>query len=46
LSATSAIPCVIHAAKSTEDLRGSIPGQLSDCRDELARAGERIVAGE
>ena len=44
--ATNLIPCVIYAAKSTEDLRGSIPGQLSDCRDALARAGERIVAGE
>jgi len=26
--------------------RGSIPGQLSDCRDALARVGERIVAWE
>src|SRR5258705_462913 len=32
-----ATPCVIYAAKSTEDRRGSIPDQLSDCRD----AGER-----
>jgi len=40
------IHCVLYAAKSTEDLRGSIPGQLRDCRDTVARATDRIIAGE
>jgi DNA invertase Pin-like site-specific DNA recombinase len=29
---TAAIPCVIYAAKSTEDKRGSIPEQLRECQ--------------
>jgi hypothetical protein len=33
------IHCVLYAAKSTEDLRGSIPEQLRDCRDAAARVG-------
>jgi len=37
---------VLYAAKSTEDLRGSIPGQLRDCHDAVATATDRIVAGE
>jgi Homing endonuclease associated repeat/Resolvase, N terminal domain/Recombinase/Recombinase zinc beta ribbon domain len=39
-------PCVIYAAKSTEDKRGSIPDQLRDCRDEIERALDRRIVGE
>lgn len=46
LSSLGLIHCVLYAAKSTEDLRGSIPGQLRDCREAIARATDRIVAGE
>jgi hypothetical protein len=35
----SLIPCVIYAAKSTEDRRGSIPGQLRECREAIEGAG-------
>jgi hypothetical protein len=31
----AAIPCVIYAAKSTEDKRGSIPEQLRECREAI-----------
>ncbi|MGO9490374.1 MAG: recombinase family protein [Solirubrobacteraceae bacterium] len=40
------IPCVLYAAKSTEDLHGSIPGQLEDCRETVERSGGRLIAGE
>jgi DNA invertase Pin-like site-specific DNA recombinase len=30
------VPAVIYAAKSTEDVRGSVPGQLADCRQAIA----------
>jgi hypothetical protein len=30
------VACVIYAAKSTEDRRGSIPGQLAECRAAIA----------
>jgi site-specific DNA recombinase len=40
------IACVIYAAKSTEDKRGSIPGQLEECRAMIATQPGRIVAGE
>jgi hypothetical protein len=33
------IHCVLYAAKSTKDRRGSIPEQLHDCRDAAARVG-------
>jgi Resolvase, N terminal domain len=46
LSGLALIHCVLYAAKSTEDLRGSIPGQLRDCRDAVERAEDRIIAGE
>lgn len=39
------IPCVIYAAKSTEDKHGSIPTQLADCR-ELAERQEWQVVDE
>jgi hypothetical protein len=32
MEAVGAIPCIIYAAKSTEDRRGSIPDQLQECR--------------
>ena len=39
------VPCVIYAAKSTEDRKGSIPDQLSECRAALADdLGRRFVA--
>lgn len=41
----AATPCVIYAAKSSEDKRGSIPTQLADCRA-AANADGGIVAGE
>jgi DNA invertase Pin-like site-specific DNA recombinase len=40
------IPCVIYAAKSTADLRGSIPGQVEECRATIATHPGRAVAGE
>jgi DNA invertase Pin-like site-specific DNA recombinase len=40
------IPCVIYAAKSTADLRGSIPGQVAECRAMIATHPGRTVAGE
>ena len=38
--------CVIYAAKSTEDRRGSIPGQLRECREAVESAGGRMIVGE
>jgi DNA invertase Pin-like site-specific DNA recombinase len=40
------IACVIYAAKSTEDRRGSIPGQLRECRDAVESEGGRVIVGE
>jgi DNA invertase Pin-like site-specific DNA recombinase len=40
------IACVLYAAKSTEDRRGSIPGQLEECRALIASGSGRVVAGE
>jgi DNA invertase Pin-like site-specific DNA recombinase len=40
------IRCVAYAAKSTQDLRGSIPAQLLDCREALDRAGDRLLVAE
>lgn len=37
--------CVAYAAKSTSDVRGSIPTQLEDCRAAIERAG-RVFAGD
>lgn len=42
----SSIPCVVYAAKSTEDRRGSIPDQLHDCCEAVASAGERVLVAE
>jgi hypothetical protein len=45
VDATAAIPCVIYAAKSTEDKRGSIPEQLRECREAVeADPRRRFVA--
>lgn len=41
---TPRIACVVYAAKSTEDLRGSIPTQLADCRAAAEAQGSRVVA--
>lgn len=35
MSGIELIRCVTYAAKSTEDIRGSIPDQLRDCRAAL-----------
>ena len=40
------IPCVIYAAKSTEDLRGSIPEQLRECREMVEADPRRSVVAE
>jgi DNA invertase Pin-like site-specific DNA recombinase len=40
------IACVIYAAKSTEDRRGSISGQLRECREAVESAGGRAIVGE
>lgn len=40
------LPAVVYAAKSTEDVRGSIPTQIADCREQITREGGRVVVGE
>lgn len=35
---------MLYAAKSTEDKRGSIPGQLDDCRAFAAESGLEVIA--
>jgi len=40
------IHCVLYAANSTEDRRGSIPDQLRDCCDATERAGDRLIVAE
>jgi site-specific DNA recombinase len=35
--------CVVYAAKSTEDVRGSIPDQVADCEAEIERRGGQVV---
>jgi DNA invertase Pin-like site-specific DNA recombinase len=40
------IACVIYAAKSTEDRRGSIATQLADCRTAIDVADERVIVAE
>lgn len=49
MAVSAPLPCVIYAAKSTEDRRGSIATQLEDCRRAIAesRDGEtRSIVGE
>jgi DNA invertase Pin-like site-specific DNA recombinase len=40
------IACVVYAAKSTEDLRGSLTTQVADCRGSIASNGDRRVVAE
>jgi DNA invertase Pin-like site-specific DNA recombinase len=40
------IRCVLYAAKSTEDRRGSIPDQLKDCRRAAGDSTDRVIVGE
>ncbi len=42
----SAVPCVLYAAKSSEDLRGSLIAQIEDCRQAVAEAGAREIVAE
>lgn len=42
---TAAVPAVLYGAKSTEDVHGSIPAQLAECRA-AAEAEDRIVVAE
>jgi hypothetical protein len=46
LERSDEIPCILYAAKSTEDPRGSIPDQLRECRAGIERESSRAVAGE
>jgi DNA invertase Pin-like site-specific DNA recombinase len=41
-----ATPCVLYAAKSSEDVRGSLITQIEDCRRAVAEAGERQIVSE
>jgi DNA invertase Pin-like site-specific DNA recombinase len=40
------VACVVYAAKSTEDRRGSIPDQVGDCREAIDREGGRTCLSE
>jgi DNA invertase Pin-like site-specific DNA recombinase len=40
------IPCLIYAAKSTEDRRGSIPGQIADCCAAISSSAGRMLVRE
>lgn len=40
------IACVLYAAKSTEDRRGSIPDQLRECRDAIDADERRLRVAE
>jgi Resolvase, N terminal domain len=42
----SVIPCVVYAAKSTEDRRGSISTQIAESMAAIDAVGGRVVAGE
>src|SRR5579862_7070654 len=46
MDSPSALPVVVYGAKSTEDPRGSIATQLTDCRVAVAQLGGRCVVGE
>jgi resolvase-like protein len=43
---TSLVPCVVYAAKSTEDRGGSIPDQLHECRSAIECEPGRSVLAE
>jgi DNA invertase Pin-like site-specific DNA recombinase len=40
------IHCVLYAAKSTEDRRGSIPDQLRDCQAAAGSSDDRLIVDE
>ncbi len=40
------IHCVLYAAKSTEDRRGSIPDQLRDCQQAAGSSEDRLIIAE
>jgi len=40
------IPCVIYAAKSSQDVRGSIPAQLAELRQAIAEDARRGVVAQ
>ena len=46
MEAREEIACVIYAAKSSEDRRGSIPDQLLDCRNAVSAQPERLAVAE
>ena len=39
-------PCIVYAAKSTEDRRGSIGDQLRECRANIEGTGRRHIVAE
>src|SRR4051812_34895440 len=42
----AALPVVIYGAKSSDDVHGSIPTQIADCRAAIERAGGRVLVGD
>src|SRR4051794_39162808 len=38
------MPCIVYAAKSSEDAKGSIATQVADCVAAVERRGGRLVA--
>lgn len=40
------VPCILYAAKSSEDIKGSLITQLEDCRRAVMRLGERQIVAE
>jgi DNA invertase Pin-like site-specific DNA recombinase len=40
------VPCVLYAAKSSEDVRGSLVTQINDCRQAATAAGGREIVSE
>jgi len=46
LERSGEILCILYAAKSTEDRRGSIPDQLRECRAAIGRESGREVVAE
>lgn len=43
---SAVVPCVLYAAKSNEDVHGSLTTQLDDCRRGVADAGDREIVAE
>ena len=40
------VPAVVYAAKSTEDVHGSIATQIEDCREAIESEGGRVLYAE